>query len=470
MKQFIDENFLLENDLAKALYNSNKDMPIFDYHCHLSAEDIFNNKKFDNITRLWIYDNGNGDHYKWRIMRASGIDEKYITGNATDYDKFLKFARIMPNLIGNPIYEWCHIELRKYFDIFDEINETNARKIYDLTEKKLNKLSARDFIKKSNVSYLFTTDDPLDTLIYHEKLENEKLSFEVYPCFRGDNLIKIDNPNFLSYIQKLSDITNNKISNINNLKISIKSRLSYFIRHKCLAADLGIDEYFPYEILSDSEINNILIKRLKGLELNIKEINAYKTYIIKFLMTEFANENIICELHIGPLRNVSKVNFNKLGRDSGFDMISDQCYISNLAKAFSDIEENGKLPKTIVFPINENDYDAVLSLLASFTSNKKGFMQLGAAWWFNDNYDGIIKNLAKQANYLPLGNMIGMLTDSRSFTSYIRHDYFRRIVCSFISKLVINGRYPNNMEQLDSIVKNIFYNNSKSFFLKDGQK
>ena len=467
MKEFLGEDFLFDNQLAISLYEKNKDLPIFDYHCHLSAEVIYYDKKFKNITRLWLCDNGKGDHYKWRLMRASGIKEDYITGNAPDFDKFNEFAKIMPLLIGNPIYEWCHLELKKYFGINKVISKDTAKEIYDLTEQKLSNLSCQDFIKESNVTHILTTDDPLDDLKFHDKLADNNLSFSVFPCFRADNLLNIESDSFLDYLNSLEVIENRKIKNIFELKQAIESRLLYFIKHKCLAADIGINNYLPYEYIEESTVNNIFNKRLNNETLNAKEIDGFKTNMLLFMLEMFSKHQLVCELHIGPLRNVSEINFEKLGKDSGYDCENNQSYASNLAKLLSKAEKRASIPKLIIFPINENDYDSILSVIASFTSNQKGSIQLGAAWWFNDNYDGIITNLRKHANYLPIANFIGMLTDSRSFTSYIRHDYFRRILCSFLSNYVYAGRYPKDMEQLNLIVRKIFFENAKEFFLKD---
>ena len=466
MKEFLAQDYLLDNEIAKSLYEQNKNLPIFDYHCHLEAKDIFLNKKFDNLTQLWICDEeGKGDHYKWRLLRASGIEEKYITGDASDYDKFFALAKIMPSLIGNPIYEWCHLELRKYFDINLQINEANAKEIYDITKEKLKNLSCQDFIKMSNVSTLFTTDDLLSDLCYHDRINGQELGFLVYPSFRVDNVLNIENSSFIPYIKDLERIAFQQIKSLKDLKEVVVKRIKYFKKHGCLTADIGINKYFPYIDLKEDEVNEIFIKALKKQSLSINEIDAFKTNIIGFLLKEFSMNNLVCELHIGPLRNVSEINLYKHGKDTGFDMMNNFSYIENLSKLLSKIEKEISLPKLIIFPLNENDYDAILTLIASFI-NKKGHIQLGAAWWFNDNYDGIINNLKKQASQIPIANFVGMLTDSRSFTSYIRHDYFRRIVCSFISSFVINGRYPNNMDILNKIVRNIFFENAKNFFLE----
>lgn len=455
--------FLLTNKTAYNLYEKVKDMPIFDYHCHLCPKDIYENRTFYNLTELWLEE----DHYKWRVMRHAGIDESLITGNASPYRKFLAFASILPEFIGNPVYHWTAMELDKYFNITLPINKHTAEQIWNTTKTAMSdgSFNAQNLIKKSNVHTLITTDSPLDNLEYHNLIKNNKFNFSVLPCFRTDFIIDIENKGFSSSIAELSNQTQTNINGIDTLLKAVENRLIYFINNGAVVADCSFKN-FPNAKNSKDIANIALTKRLNNNELTVAESYEYQFIILKELAKLFKKYDIIMQLHTGVLRNQNTNRLNCLGVDCGIDSVGDAVNIENAGKLFNCIEKDCGMPRTIVYTLNENSYYPLATMLGNFAGEVQGKMQLGAAWWFMDNKEGIIEQLKVYASTMGLGYFNGMLTDSRSFVSYVRHDYFRRILCSLIGEWVENGEYPNDFDSLVELVKNICFNNAKKYFVK----
>lgn len=460
MNQFMSDNYLLKGESAKKLYGYVKDLPIFDYHCHLSPKEIFENRKFFNLTELWL----EADHYKWRVMRNFGIEESLITGNSNPFDKFYAFCTAIPSFIGNPVYHWAHLELQKYFGLNIPICKENAKNIWDTTSKIMadGSFSARNLIKVSNVDTVITTDDPIDDLSYHKKLEKEALPYSVLPCFRPDKAINIEKTEFAEYIIKLENVSNSNINNINDLENALEKRIIYFAKANSCAADISFSD-FPYEVNRETA-EKALVKRLNNESITEDEENAYKFEIIYFLAKLFNKYKFVMQIHTGVVRNQNTARFNTLGADCGIDSVANSPDIVNAGRLFDKIELNGGLPKTIIYTLNPTAYYPIATMLGDFAGSVKGKMQLGAAWWFADHRDGIKEQLKTFASISGLGLFNGMLTDSRSFVSYARHDYFRRILCSVIGKWVDEGEYPDDEKQLKKLLSDICYNNSKEFF------
>lgn len=402
---FINDNFMLKNNMAKVLYEYVKDLPIIDYHCHISPQMIAEDKMFSDCYELFL----GGDHYKWRQMRSNGIYEEYITGNADNFEKWLAFSKTMPKLIGNPLYHWTHLELKRYFDIGLNLNESTAKEIWDIVNDKLKKpeFSVKNLIRKSNVEVICTTDNPYDSLEYHKQL----IGFEtkVLPTFRPD----------LKEI--MSDIT---------------ERMDYFAEIGCKLSDHSVDE-----------LNEDIIEKLI------------------FLGKEYAKRGWTMQLHIGAMRNNNSRMFEKIGPDTGFDSVSDFEVAKGISRILNELEKVDLLPKTILYCLNPKDNYVLGTMLGNFQKAPiKGKIQFGSGWWFNDNRDGMEEQMKALANLGCFGNFIGMLTDSRSFVSYTRHEYFRRILCSLIGKWVADGEYPTDIESLKEIVEGISYYNAKEYF------
>lgn len=464
MKKFMDEDFLLLNPTAEKLFHDYAEkMPIIDYHCHISPKEIWENKKFKNITEVWLY----GDHYKWRAMRAIGIDEKYITGDADDYEKFMAWAKTISMSIGNPIYHWTHLELQRYFGIQEVLNENTAPHIWEKVNAMLNSedLRVREIIKKSNVKLICTTDDPADSLEYHIKLREDKsFGVKVLPAFRPDKALGIRQENFANWIEKLGKVTSNNIETYEDLLRALESRMKFFHSVGCRVSDHGLD-YVPYSETSKEEVEEIFLKALKSQEISIEEEKKYKFYTLIFLGKNYAKLGWAMELHINAYRNNSTIMFNKLGPDTGFDSINDSEVSYPLSRLLDTLQMENSLPKTILYSLNPND-NYILSALAGCFQGEGivGKIQLGAAWWFNDNRDGMIEQMKSLSNIGLLSTFLGMLTDSRSFLSYTRHEYFRRILCNMLGEWVENGEVPDDLKYLGNMVRDISYNNAKNYF------
>ena len=448
---FINDNFMLKTETARKLYAAVKDLPIIDYHCHLSPKMIAEDYKFRNAFDLFL----GGDHYKWRQMRTGGVDEKYITGDADEYEKFLAFARIMPDLIGNPLYHWTHLELKRYFDIDETLDEDSCKRIWDKCNECLAKdeFSAKNLIRRSGVEVICTTDDPVDTLEYHEALVD--FETKVLPTFRPDKAVEIGKETFLPYVTAIG------IKTYPELVKWIVDRIAFFNDHGCRLSDHAL-EYVPFA-LGDAEA--AFNKKMAGEELTSHEIDAFKTDILKVCAKEYTRLGWTMQLHIGALRNNNRRMYEKLGADVGFDSINDLCIAESLSAFMNNLEYDDCLPKTILYTLNPKDNYVLGTMLGNFQkAPTPGKIQFGSGWWFNDQRDGMVSQMRALANLGTLSRFVGMLTDSRSFVSYPRHEYFRRIMCNLIGGWVEDGEYPADFEKLTKIVQGIAYYNSKSYF------
>ncbi len=464
MKDFMNEDFLLDTPTAVRLYHDYaEEMPIFDYHCHLNPKEIAENKKYRNITELWL----GGDHYKWRAIRSNGIDEKYITGDADDKEKFLKWAETMPNCIGNPLYHWTHLELRRYFVINELLSPDTAESIWERCNEMLEKdeFTAKNLIKRSNVKVVCTTDDPVDSLEYH-KIIAEDINFgvKVLPALRPDKGINIDKDGFIAWIKKLSEVSGIKITTFQDLKKALLSRLEFFHKAGCRISDHGLDP-LVFRDGTEEDASNILQKALAGNPITSEEVAVYKTQVLVFLGRQYARLGWVMQLHMGTLRNTNTRMMQKLGPDTGFDSIGDWTFASALAAFLNALDKTDELPKTILYHLNPRENEVLGTIIGCFQGGKiPGKVQLGSAWWFNDQKDGMEKQMIALANLGLLGRFVGMLTDSRSFLSYIRHEYFRRILCNILGNWVEKGEIPNDMALLGKMVQDICYKNAVNYF------
>jgi len=464
MKPFMGKDFLLDNDVAKHLYHDYAaKMPIVDYHCHLSPQEIYEDIKFDNITQVWL----GADHYKWRQMRSNGVEEKYITGDASDREKFQKWAETLEMAIGNPLYHWSHLELQRYFGYNGWLNGESAEEVWNIANAKLAQaeMSARGLIKQSNVTVVCTTDDPVDTLEWHEKIAaDETFDVKVLPAWRPDKAMNIEKPDYLEYIAKLGQAADIEIECINCLKNAISKRIDYFHEKGCTVSDHGLD-FVMYYPADKKEVNAIFKKRLSGEEVTVEEALKFKTYLLLFMAEKYREKGWVMQLHFGVRRDLNKKIFTALGPDAGIDSINDNVPVGQMAQFLNTLAEKDKLPKTILYSLNPNDNAAIGTIMGCFQdSSCVGKIQHGSAWWFNDNKTGMTEQMTSLANLGLLGNFIGMLTDSRSFLSYTRHEYFRRIMCNLIGTWVENGEYPNDDKVLKKIVEGISYNNTMRYF------
>ncbi|MDV4151557.1 glucuronate isomerase [Clostridium sp. AL.422] len=465
MKPFINENFLLQSKTAKTLYNSYAvKMPIIDFHNHLNPKDIYEDRIYNNITEIWLEE----DHYKWRAMRAYGIHEDIITGAASPYDKFLAWSETVQNLIGNPLYHWTHLELKNYFGIDTLLSPESADVIWKECNQKLNSpsYSIRNLLRMQNIEVLCTTDDPIDDLEYHKKLKNDNFQIKVLPTFRPDKALGIEKEDFNEYIQSLGRINENQITNISDLIHSLKKRLLYFIENGCFISDHSIEDNFLVTA-SKEEVNTIFENRLSGRALTSIDCAKYRGFLLKELAFEYSRNNITMQLHIGALRDNSTRILNKVGINSGIDSMNDFNYAESLSSLLNSLDINNELPKTILYCLNPKDLEMLSTMCGNFQSNNngiKGKVQLGAPWWFSDNKLGIENHIDILSSTGVLSTFVGMLTDSRSFISFPRHEYFRRILCNKIGILVDNGEYPADFDYLGKLIKNICYYNSKNYF------
>ncbi|MEK3797928.1 glucuronate isomerase [Peribacillus sp. FSL H8-0477] len=464
MKAFMGENFLLSTDTAVELYHTYaKDMPIIDYHCHLSPKEIYENKRFKNITEAWLY----GDHYKWRLMRANGISEECVTGNADDYEKFLAWAKTVPMTIGNPLYNWTHLELQRFFDVHELLNEKSAPEIWEKVNGLLQgeNFGARDLIVKSNVNVVCTTDDPIDSLEYHQLLQKDQdFNVSVYPSFRPDKGLAINLPGYLEWVNQLAKVSEQQIEDYDNFLKALESRVRFFHEVGGRVSDHALD-VIVYEEGTKEEVASIFANVLQGGEITKEEERKYRTYTLNFLGGLYAELGWTMQFHINALRNNNDRMFNVLGPDTGYDSMNDDGIAKPLVSILNAMEKENSLPKTILYSLNPNDNPIIASIINSFQDGKTpGKIQFGPAWWFNDSKEGMIDQMKALANVGLFTRFLGMLTDSRSFLSYTRHEYFRRILCQLIGEWVENGEVPNDMELLGSIVQGISYDNANTYF------
>lgn len=463
MKNFLDKDFMLQGKTAQELYvKFAKKMPIIDYHCHIDPKEIYEDRCYENLTQLWLY----GDHYKWRVMRACGIEEKYITGSASDYDKFCRYAEALEYAIGNPLYHWSHMELEKYFGFKGVLNRDTADKVWSLSQRilKEERLSTRQIISKSNVEVICTTDDPADSLCWHLKLKESGYPVKVLPAWRPDKALHLESDDFLEYLQRLEDVSQCRINRVDTLKEVLVKRMNYFAEAGCSVSDHGL-EYVPYARCSDRELESIFSKRLSGQQISALEKEKFKTEMLIFLATEYKRRNWVMQIHYGCDRNNHSIQFRRLGPDTGYDSICNFTPSDKIVDFLDAVNCEGGLGKTILYSLNPSDNAVIDSIIGSFQSEGKSCnIQHGSAWWFNDHKAGMEQQLTSLANLGVIGKFIGMLTDSRSFLSYTRHDYFRRILCSLIGKWVDDGEYPYDEEMLGRIIKGISHDNAETFF------
>ncbi len=465
MKAFMDKDFLLETETAKKLYHDYAaTTPILDYHCHINPKEIAEDRQFDNITQVWL----GGDHYKWRFMRSCGVDEKYITGDASDYEKFCKWAECIGKAIGNPLFHWSHLELRTYFGYQGVLSKKTADEVWNLCNAKLKdpSMSVRNLIKQSNVTLICTTDDPIDSLEWHQMIaQDDTFDVQVLPAWRPDKAMNIEKPDFAAYLAKLAAAAGmDSISSFADLKAALANRMDFFASRGCNVSDHGL-EYVMYVPASDEEIEGILAKRLSGETLTAEEAAKYKTAFMLFMGRQTHKLDWAMQLHYGCKRDNNTKMYEKLGPDTGYDCINNYAPSAQMADFLNALITTDELPRTILYSLNPNDNQSIGTILGCFQdSTAVAKIQQGSAWWFNDHKTGMQDQMISLANLGNLSGFVGMLTDSRSFLSYTRHEYFRRILCNLIGNWVENGEFPADMDILEEIVRGISYYNAVRYF------
>jgi len=464
MKKFMDENFLLQTETAQKLYHEHAaKMPIFDYHCHINPKDIADDRKFKTITEIWLA----GDHYKWRGMRTNGVDERFCTGDASDWEKFEKWAETVPQTLRNPLYHWTHLELKKFFGINEVLSPKNARKIYDTCNEKLKTpaYSCRNIIRMANVHTICTTDDPVDDLKFHQKIKADGFEVAVLPAWRPDKAMMVDDPAFYnSYIFQLATASGMEISTFADLITALDKRHLYFHENGCRLSDHGLDTVYAKDY-SSKEIRAIFTKVRAGNKLISEEILKFKSCMLFEFGIMDHSRGWTQQFHIGALRNNNKRLFNQVGPDTGFDSIGDKAVAEPLSKLLNRLDMEDKLCKTVLYNLNPRDNELYATMIGNFQDGSvPGKMQWGSGWWFLDQKDGMENQINTLSNLGLLSRFVGMLTDSRSFLSYTRHEYFRRTLCNIIGNDVENGEIPNDMELLGQMVENISFNNAKNYF------
>ncbi|EEA94714.1 glucuronate isomerase [Pseudovibrio sp. JE062] len=466
MTTFLTDDFLLHSEVARELYHDfAKDMPIIDYHCHLPPEQVADDYQFANLGEIWL----RGDHYKWRAMRANGVEEKYCTGkDISDREKFQKWAETVPATIGNPLYHWTHLELRRPFGIDDSLlNGATAENIWNRANEMLAspEFSARSIMRKMNVRMVGTTDDPIDDLSAHKKTaEDNSFSVRMNPSWRPDKSFLINATGYVDYITKLSEVSDTEINSFADLCAALSKRLDHFAAHDCTISDHALDTVV-YEEASETELNNILSNRLSGSFVSEKEAAAFITAVLIYLGKEYAHRGWAMQYHIGALRNNSSRMLSLLGPDTGFDSINDGLIAQPLGRLLNKLDEEDALPKTILYALNPRDNEVLATMCGNFQGGGiPGKIQFGSGWWFNDQKDGMLRQMEQLSQLGLLSRFIGMLTDSRSFLSYTRHEYFRRILCNMIGTWVVDGEAPKDMELLGGMVQDISFNNANRYF------
>jgi glucuronate isomerase len=461
--KFIDDNFLLHNSVAEQLYHNHaKGLPIIDYHNHLPPEEIANNKQYSSITEVWL----NGDHYKWRAMRANGIDESYITGDKSDKEKFMQWAATVPYAMRNPLYHWTHLELQRYFNISELLNPSSAEKIYDQTNENLRQSDYNAFglLKQMNVEVVCTTDHPTDSLEYHQQELSNSRALKMLPTFRPDKFLVIDNPDFLIFLEKLESIEEHSISTFDNLVAALYNRIEFFDSLGCQLSDHGLSQLYDIKT-AGRNYDTILQNRKDGKEIDAEDAQAFQMVLLEKLAIKYNEKNWTMQLHLGPLRNNSTRLMRKIGVDVGADSIGDFEQARGLSAFLNRLDSQDSLTKTILYNLNPRDNEVFATMMGNFNDGSiPGKIQWGSAWWFLDQKDGMEKQINTLSNMGLLSRFIGMLTDSRSFLSFPRHEYFRRILCNIIGTDVVNGELPNDIPWLGQMVENICYYNAKNYF------
>jgi glucuronate isomerase len=464
MKQFLDENFLLKTKTAQRLYHEYaKNMPVIDYHCHLSPQQIADDVQFETLSQVWLY----GDHYKWRAMRANGIHEDYITGNKSDWEKFQKWAETVPYTLRNPLYHWTHLELQRYFDIDTILNGDTDRKIYDDCTAKLQtpEYSVRNLLRKMNVKLVCTTDDPIDSLEYHQKIKDDGFEIPILPAFRPDNAMNVSSAEkFNAYLFKLTAVTNITISSFDHFLSALQNRHDFFASMGCNVSDHGLEEIYA-EDFTASEIDAIFNKIHGGKELNDAEQKKFKSAMLIHFAEWDWEKGWVQQFHLGALRNNSTRMMQTLGPDTGGDSIGDFSQGRGLSKFLDKLDTNNKLAKTILYNLNPADNELFATMIGNFNDGSSaGKIQWGSAWWFLDQKDGMTKQINTLSNMGLLSRFIGMLTDSRSFLSFPRHEYFRRILCDLFGDEIENGELPNDIVWVGKVIQDICFNNATNYF------
>ncbi|MDE7244307.1 MAG: glucuronate isomerase [Oscillospiraceae bacterium] len=468
MEAFMDRDFLLKSGTAKILYHDYAEkMPVIDYHCHINPMEIYEDKRYSTITEVWL----GGDHYKWRAMRSNGVPEKYITGDASPEEKFQKWAETVPNLIGNPLYHWTHLELQRYFGITEPLNGDNAMDIY----KKCNDIlaqpdmSTRGIIRRSGVKLICTTDDPADDLRAHELLADDpEAPAAVLPAFRPDKAMRADKADFPQYVARLEQVVGYPIEKMEDMRRALRDRIEYFAQHRCRVSDHALDYCFCVEA-DEARLDGILARAKSGKGISWEEQLAYHTALLLTVGQEYARRDWVMQLHFGCIRDLSSTMFKKLGPDTGFDAANDVASAAGLARLLDALEQAGALGKTILYSLNPSDNAAIGSIMGAFQTNSgiPGKIQHGSAWWFNDHKPGMEAQMTSLMTLGVMGSFNGMLTDSRSFLSYTRHEYFRRILCNLFGGMVEAGEYPADLSRLGQMVENISYRNTLRYFRFD---
>ncbi|MDP4149863.1 MAG: glucuronate isomerase [Bacteroidota bacterium] len=464
MKKFLDENFLLNTKAAQQLYHDYaREMPIIDYHCHLPPQQIAGDHQFQNLTQAWLY----GDHYKWRAMRTNGVDESYCTGSRSDWDKFQKWSETVPYTLRNPLYHWTHLELQRYFDIQDMLTARTAKKIYDACSEKLQsrEYSVRNLLRKMNVMAICTTDDPVDSLEHHLKLRQDGFEIPVIPAFRPDNAMNVDNPDsFNAYIRRLEAATNIAISNFNDYLFALENRHDFFASMGCTVSDHGLEEIYIEEF-TGWEVESVFNKIHSGKWLNELERRKFRSAMLVHFAEWDWEKDWVQQYHLGALRNNNSRMMQKLGADTGWDSIGDFSQGRAVARFLDRLDKEDKLARTILYNLNPADNELMATMIGNFNDGTvAGKVQFGAAWWFLDQKDGMTRQVNALSNMGLLSRFVGMLTDSRSFLSYPRHEYFRRILCNIFGEEITNGELPDDLEWIGKVIKDICYYNAKQYF------
>lgn len=464
MKKFLDENFLLDNETAIRLYHDYaKEMPVIDYHCHLSPEQIASNHQFENITQAWLY----GDHYKWRAMRTNGVDESYITGAKSDFEKFEQWAQTVPYTLRNPLYHWTHLELQRYFDITEILNGDSAKSIYDNASAQIStpEYTVRGLLQKMNVKVVCTTDDPVDDLRFHQAFKKENTELKMFPAWRPDAAMNVEHTGkFNAYVEKVISVSDTQIDHFDDYLSALKKRHDYFAANDCTLSDHGLEEIYVSEY-TDSEVAIIFSRIRNGNDLTPSEIRKFKSAMLYHFAIWDAEKGWVQQFHLGALRNNNSRMLEQLGPDTGWDSIGDFSQARALSAFFNRLDKENKLAKTIIYNLNPADNELMATMIGNFNDGSfPGKIQFGSGWWFLDQKDGMTKQLNALSNMGLLSKFVGMLTDSRSFLSFPRHEYFRRLLCNLFGTEVENGELPDDLPWIGKIIQDICYNNAKNYF------